>query len=109
MRLVVKRSFNTAGAHWPWTLYVRLFLSEEEARLLGRYQLQDHTLRSSQVSIVKVDDVLSGATVTAPSVALMMQIEQELREAIGALPGMLSYLRTFSVELSEELLTPDLP
>jgi hypothetical protein len=55
------------------------------------------------MSIVTLDKALTSTSVPAPSLEMMMQIEQELREAVAAIPVMLDYLSSFDSELVSEL------
>jgi hypothetical protein len=103
MRLTVNRRFNAGGGGWPWSLEVQLRLADDERALVEHYGLGDHMLRRSQVSIVTLKDMLTGTSVAAPSLDMMMQIEQELREAVAAIPVMLEYLTSFDSELVSEL------
>jgi hypothetical protein len=48
---------------------------------------------------VTLDNALSGTSVPAPSLEMMMQVEQDLRQAVGAIPAMLDYLRSFDSQL----------
>jgi uncharacterized protein (DUF3084 family) len=70
---------------------------------LEHYRLGEHILRRSQVSIATLNNALTGTSVSAPSLEMMMQIEQDLRDAVAAIPAMLDYLSSFDSELVSEL------
>jgi uncharacterized protein (DUF3084 family) len=52
---------------------------------------------------VTLNNALTGTSVSAPSLEMMMQIEQDLRDAVAAIPAMLDYLSSFDSELVSEL------
>jgi hypothetical protein len=103
MELIVNRQFKTGSGPWPWKLRIQLRVAEDERSILEHYGLGDHMLRRSQVSIVTLQDALTGTSVSAPSLDMMMQMEQELREAVAAIPVMLDYLGSFDSELVSEM------
>lgn len=102
MQLIVSRRFKSDNGAWPWEVRIQLQVAEDERSVLEHYRLGGHVLRRSQVSTVTIDKALTGTSVTAPTLDMMMQIEQELRDAVAMIPGMLDYLSSFDTELVTE-------
>ncbi|MBV9793161.1 MAG: hypothetical protein JO016_04405 [Actinobacteria bacterium] len=99
MRLIIHRNYEAPSRKdkypSPYQFWARLELSDEEAKIVEQYHLEDHVLTQSQVSRDTIGSLIRGCHETASSLNLLMGNEQALRGACEDLPALFGYCRSF--------------
>ena len=117
MKLTIRRNQSDVkglfGGHKgvSFALFAQVAIKPEEKALIERYKVGDYVLAQREIKIgnnmvphnVTVNGLINGTTTNTDSIAMLQQLEADIKEGCQNLKTMLSVMATFGGEETVEI------